>query len=150
MPVWLRLAGPVVSGAELVRGSDRLDAAIWSSPAPTARPHRRVGRHAAIGRVRDVGARPSGTRSRVASVINIQPYTTCVNPHPISVEIPAAAQIRSYLLRSGSRFTIARQRVPTSRFRSVDRGMAGKGGEGQSDGHLLTGRLCATSGKGRA
>jgi imidazolonepropionase-like amidohydrolase len=33
--------------AELVRSSDRLAAAIWSSPAPTARPHRRVDRHAA-------------------------------------------------------------------------------------------------------
>src|ERR1035437_10101628 len=40
----------------------------------------------------------------MASVINIQPYTTCVNTHPISVEIPAAAQIRSYLLRSGSHY----------------------------------------------
>src|ERR1035437_5442482 len=107
MPVWLRLAGPVVSGAELVRGSDRLDAAIWSSPAPTARPHRRVDRHAAIGRVRASGARPSGTRPRVASVITIQPYTPFVNTHPFSVKIPAAAQIRSYLLRSGSHFTTA-------------------------------------------
>jgi hypothetical protein len=31
------LAGPDVSSAELVRGSDRLDAAKWSSPGPTAR-----------------------------------------------------------------------------------------------------------------
>src|ERR1019366_117739 len=49
----------------------------------------------------------------------------------------------------GSSFTTARQRVPTSRFRSVDRGMAGKDGEGQSDGHSLRGRSCATSAKGR-
>src|SRR5436309_12181045 len=40
----------------------------------------------------------------------------------------------------GSSFTTARQRVPTSRFRSMDRSMAGKGGEGQSDGHSLRGR----------
>src|SRR5437588_2900960 len=49
----------------------------------------------------------------------------------------------------GSSFTTARQRVPTSRFRSMDRSMAGKGGEGQSDGHSLRGRSCATSAKGR-
>src|SRR5229473_1229740 len=44
MPAWLRLAGPAVSVAELVRGSDRLDAAKWSSPAPTACPIRRIDR----------------------------------------------------------------------------------------------------------
>ena len=49
----------------------------------------------------------------------------------------------------GSDFTIARQRLPPSRFRPMDRGMAGKGGEGQSDGHSLRGRWCATSAKGR-
>src|SRR5437762_5248933 len=45
-----------------------------------------------------------------------------------------------YLLRSGSRFTIARQRVPTLRIRSMAGGMAEEGGEGQSDGHSLCGR----------
>src|SRR6266567_554246 len=60
--------------------------------------------------------------------------------HPISVETPADAQIRSYPLRSGSRFTTARQRVPTLRIRSMVRGMAEKGGEGQSNGHSLRGR----------
>src|SRR6266566_5062198 len=45
-----------------------------------------------------------------------------------------------YLLRSGSRFTTARQRVPTLRIRSMVRGMAEKGGEGQSNGHSLRGR----------
>src|SRR6266446_10842141 len=51
-----------------------------------------------------------------------------------------SSQIRSYLLRSGSRFTIARQRVPTLRIRSMAGGMAEEGGEGQSDGHSLRGR----------
>src|SRR6266481_4083589 len=102
MPAWLRLVGPAVSVAELVRGSDRLDAAKWSSPGPTVRPHRRADRHAATGRARDSGARLSETRWRVASVINIQPYTTRVNAHPISAETVPAAQMRSYLLRSGS------------------------------------------------
>src|SRR5437879_9005048 len=40
----------------------------------------------------------------------------------------------------GSGFTIARQRVPTLRIRSMAGGMAEKGGEGQSDGHSLRGR----------
>jgi len=46
---------------------------------------------------------------RVASVINIQPYATHVNPYPISAEMAAAAQIRSYLLRSGSRYPALRR-----------------------------------------
>src|SRR5260221_13413222 len=40
----------------------------------------------------------------------------------------------------GSGFTIARQRVPTLRIRSMAGGMAEKGGGGQSDGHSLRGR----------
>src|SRR5437762_5742210 len=39
-----------------------------------------------------------------------------------------------------SGFTIARQRVPTLRIRSMAGGMAEEGGEGQSDGHSLRGR----------
>jgi hypothetical protein len=37
----------------------------------------------------------------VASAISIQPYTTQINAHSTFAEIPAAVQIRSYLLRSG-------------------------------------------------
>src|SRR3954454_21448338 len=37
MPVWLRLVGPAVSAAELVRGSDRLGEAIWSRNVPIVR-----------------------------------------------------------------------------------------------------------------
>jgi hypothetical protein len=43
----------------------------------------------------------------VASVINIQPYSTWVNPHPIFAGTQAAGQTRSYLLRSGSHFAFA-------------------------------------------
>src|SRR5256885_14640355 len=39
-----------------------------------------------------------------------------------------------------SGFTIARQRVPTLRIRSMAGGMAEEGGEGQRDGHSLRGR----------
>jgi hypothetical protein len=35
MLVWLRLAGPAVSVAAPVPGSDKLGAAIWNSPVPT-------------------------------------------------------------------------------------------------------------------
>src|SRR6516164_5774190 len=97
MRVWLRLAGPALSTGELVRGSDRLGAAKWSSPGPTALPHRTDDRHAAAGPAHD-----SGARWRVPSVINIQPYTTQVNAHPTSAETVPGGQTRSYLLRSGS------------------------------------------------
>ena len=42
----------------------------------------------------------------MAYVINIQPYAISVNPYAISAEIAAAARIRSYLLRSGSRLAL--------------------------------------------
>src|SRR5215470_9987262 len=100
MRVWLRLARPAPSADELVRASDRLGAAKWSSPGPTALPHRKDDRHAATGPAHDRGARLFGTRWRVPSVINIQPYTTQVNVHPTSAETVPGAQSRSYLLRS--------------------------------------------------
>jgi len=46
------------------------------------------------------------------AIINIQPHATRVNPHPISAGIPAAAQTRSYLLRSGSHLSLAGQYLP--------------------------------------
>src|SRR5262244_3147164 len=119
MPAWLRAAAPVASAAELVGGSDRLDGAIWSSPAPTARPHRRVDRHAATGNAHDWGARLSESRWRVASAINIQPHATYVNLSPISAETAAAAQIRSYLLRSGSRHAALRRAAVSLRSGSI-------------------------------
>src|SRR5450432_4275578 len=112
MRFWLRLVGPALSTGALVRGSDRLDAAKWSNPGPAARPHRKVDRHAAASPARDGGARLSGTRWRVASVINIQPYATDVNAHPTSAETAAAAQIRSYLWRSRSHLAVAGQHLP--------------------------------------
>ena len=70
--------------------------------APIARPRRKDDRLAEAGSVSGSGARPSGHRWHAASVINIQPPTPHINPHSISVETPADAQTRSYLLRSGS------------------------------------------------
>src|SRR5215470_13061197 len=46
---------------------------------------------------------------RAPSVINIQPYTTQINAHSTFAEIPAAVQIRSYLLRSGSQRSALRR-----------------------------------------
>src|SRR2546425_13079841 len=50
----------------------------------------------------------------------------------------------------GSRFPLAGQLIPTPRFRSVDRSMAGKRGEGPSEGPSARGRYGAPSGKGPA
>src|SRR5215472_6337027 len=67
--------------------------------------------------------------------MNIQPLVTRVNPYLISVGIPAADQIRSYLLRSGSHFTAAGQSVhePVSEVLADHR--EGRGFPGRS-GHL--------------
>src|SRR5713101_2579464 len=107
MPVWIRRAEQAPSSAARVPGSGRLDAAKWNTLVPIARPHRKVDRLAEAESVRDWGARPSGRRWRAASVINIQPITTYINPHSTSAGTAAAVQTRSYLLRSGSPVTAA-------------------------------------------
>src|SRR5438067_11701370 len=68
---------------------------------------------------------------RLASVRNIQPYMTCLNPYAIYAETAPAAQIRSYLLRSGSQHTTlwgaaiipfaARQPLPSLLIPFLDR-----------------------------
>src|SRR5215831_17111867 len=88
MRVSIRLREPALSIAELVPGNGRLAAVRWSNL--------------------DLGARPSGYRWRAPSVINIQPLTTCINPHSIFVGTAVAVQIRSYLLRSGSHYPALR------------------------------------------
>src|ERR1700719_3697925 len=140
MPAWLRSSVLLLSTAGLAADSDRLVEEKWSSLVPNARPHRAVDRTVAVARERGSDVPLFGHRWRAPYVITIQPYMTSVK---LLINASTPVRNKSYLLRTGSNFTAARERVPALRIRSVGGSLAQESGNGRCHSRQICRRRCA-------